>query len=42
VALALADDAAMLRLHYTAGNAVLARQLWTVPPDLSARLQGWC
>jgi hypothetical protein len=41
VALELVDDAAMLRLHYTAGNAVLARELWTVPPDLSARLRGW-
>jgi hypothetical protein len=41
VALELADDAATLRMLYTAGNAVLARDLWTVPPDLSARLRGW-
>jgi hypothetical protein len=41
VALELAGDAALLSLYYTAGNAVLARELWTVPPDLSARLRGW-
>jgi hypothetical protein len=41
VALDLTAAGPILRLRFTGGIAVLPQSLWTVPPDLEARLRGW-